>query len=287
MILRRDRSGRWLCAALTAALWQTGALAQPAADQPAANQPAADQTVRPPIAESRPPRCAAKTSGLTGAERDRCFEDRVQLLRLDRLQLLSADHRRLLVSAFALYRIIDRETFEKRVATQEALNARLRAMIASQFRSALGAVAARAIVSSDNVERLAEIRAALAEPSAALGVEIIGLRIQSTKLPAASLQAVWRRMRAERARESAEIIAQAREQAQMRLAVIRREAVAIEAAAKREALEIEAQAIARRARLLAEALAEDPEFAEAYLGLSRSQTGVETPAETPKGGEAE
>jgi membrane protease subunit HflC len=103
------------------------------------------------------------------------------------------------------------------------------------------------------------------------GVDVIDVRLTRTDLPEQNLDATFARMRAEREREAADEIARGGEAAQRVRAAADRTVVELTSDARRQADVIRGEADAERNRILAEAYGKDPEF----FAFLRSLTAYE------------
>ena len=107
--------------------------------------------------------------------------------------------------------------------------------------------------------------------AAALGVDVIDVRLTRTDLPEQNLAATFARMRAEREREAADEVARGGEAAQRVTAAADRQVVVLTSDARRQAEIVRGEADAERNRIYAEAFGRDPEF----FAFSRSLTSYE------------
>lgn len=201
------------------------------------------------------------------------YEDRILPLETEPLEVTPLDERRLVVEAFARWRIIDPVKFRLAVAGGgEAVGAtRLDSILNAALRGVLGNVNSRDILSSDRARMMTQIRDAARRPAENLGVEIIDVRIKRADLPQQNLQATFARMQAEREREAADERARGAEAAQVVRATADRQAVELVSEARRDSEVIRGEADATRSAIFAEAYGRDPEF----YAFSRSLAAYE------------
>ena len=166
------------------------------------------------------------------------------------------DDRRLVVDAFARYRIVDIRQFRQAVGAGGIAVAenRLDSILRAETREVLGSVSSNDILSSDRAVLMLRIRNSAITQARGLGLEVIDVRLKRTDLPQANLEATFARMRAEREREAADEIARGEEAAQRVRAQADRTQVELVSEAEREAEIIRGQADARRNSIFAEAL---------------------------------
>ncbi|MGB4909192.1 MAG: SPFH domain-containing protein, partial [Tabrizicola sp.] len=109
---------------------------------------------------------------------------------------------------------------------------------------------------------------------AALGVDVIDVRLTRTDLPEQNLEATFARMRAEREREAADEKARGGEAAQRVRASADRTVIELTSDARRQAEVIRGEADAERNRILAEAYERDPEFFAFTRSLSAYEVSL-------------
>ncbi|MBL3597143.1 protease modulator HflC [Rhodovulum sulfidophilum] len=198
------------------------------------------------------------------------YDDRILSRDIDPLEVTPSDDRRLVVDAFARYRIADVVQFRQAVGVGgiRAAEDRLDSVLRANTREVLGSVSSNDILSSDRAALMMRIRNAAAEEAQGLGLEIVDVRLKRTDLPEQNLEATFARMRAEREREAADEIARGDEAAQRIRAQSDRTVVELVSDARRESEIIRGQADAQRNRVFAEAFGADREFFEFYRSLN-------------------
>jgi modulator of FtsH protease HflC len=190
------------------------------------------------------------------------YDSRIQGIETTALEVTPLDDRRLIVDAFARWRIADVEQFRRAVGNggMQAAEQRLLSILNANIREALGAVRSEAVLSADRVGLMNRIRDAAIIEARALGIEIIDVRIKRADLPEQNLAATFQRMQAEREREAADERARGNEAAQRVRAQADRTAIEIVSEAERDATVIRGEAQAERNRILSEAFEQDEEF---------------------------
>jgi membrane protease subunit HflC len=201
------------------------------------------------------------------------YEDRILGLPTQPIEVTPADDRRLVVDAFARWRITDLLAFRQAVGAggEEVARARLDRIINAAIRQVMGAVPSTAVLSENRVSLMNQIRDIARGEAASLGVEVIDVRLTRTDLPEQNLEATFARMRAERQREAADEIARGNEAAQRVRAAADREKVEVTSEARKNAEIIRGEADAQRNAIYAEAFGRDPEF----FAFTRSLTSYE------------
>ena len=190
------------------------------------------------------------------------YDDRILGLPTNPLEVTPLDDRRLVVDAFARWRIVDLQKFRRAVGSGgvDAARANLDKIVNAEIREVLGGVPSQAVLSVDRVGLMNKIRDNARAKAATLGIDVIDVRLTRTDLPKQNLDATFKRMQAERQREATDEVARGNEAAQTLRAEADRSAVEITSAAMKEAEIIRGQADAKRIAIYAAAYGKDPEF---------------------------
>ncbi|MFK7754105.1 MAG: protease modulator HflC [Sedimentitalea sp.] len=198
------------------------------------------------------------------------YDDRILSRDVDPLEVTPLDDRRLVVDAFARYRITDLNQFRQAVGTggEETAERRIDGILRNELREVLGSVSSNDILSSDRAALMLRIRNGAIAEALALGIEVVDVRLKRTDLPTENLDATFQRMRAEREREATDERARGNEAAQRVRAQADRTVVELTSEAQREAEIIRGEADARRNAIFAEAFSRDVEFFEFYRSLT-------------------
>jgi membrane protease subunit HflC len=198
------------------------------------------------------------------------YDDRILPLETAALEVTPADDRRLVVDAFARWRIVDATQFRRAVGASGITGARqrLERILNAQVRQVLGQVDSGSVLSVDRANLMNRIRDGARIEAESLGVEVVDVRIKRADLPEQNLAATFERMRAEREREAADEIARGREAAQRVRAQADRTVIETTSEAQRLAEITRGEADALRNAIFAEAFGRDPEFFAFYRSLS-------------------
>jgi membrane protease subunit HflC len=207
------------------------------------------------------------------------YDDRILSLDTETIEVTPSDDRRLVVDAFARYRISDVVQFRQAVGVGGVRGAedRLSSILNAQIREVLGAdqVTSDTILSSDRRALMVRIRDQARAAAVSLGLDVVDVRLKQTNLPAQNLNATFARMRAEREREAADEIARGNEAAQRVRALADRTVVETLSEAEREAQVTRGEADARRNAIFAEAFGTDPEFFAFYRSLQAYEKALQ------------
>lgn len=202
------------------------------------------------------------------------IDKRILDLNMPPLEAIASDKKRLVVDAFARYRISDPVLFYQRVNNINAANQRLSTLLQSSLRSELGKASFTAVVRDDRNGIMGSIRKDVGTSAAELGIEVVDVKIRRADLPEANSQAVFDRMQTERQREATEIRAQGEEQGRRIRSRAERDATVLVAEARRDAEIIRGDGDAERNRIFAEAFGVDPDFFGFYRSMQAYEAGL-------------
>ncbi len=204
------------------------------------------------------------------------YDDRILSRDMASLEVTPSDDRRLVVDAFARYRIVDVEKFRQAVGAggEEFAAQRLDSILRAETREVLGSVSSNDILSTDRAALMMRIRNGAIEAASALGLQVIDVRLKRTDLPPENLNATYERMKAEREREAADEIARGNEAAQRTRAQADRTVVELVSDARRQSEIIRGEADAERNGIYADAFTRNAEFFEFYRSMRAYETSM-------------
>lgn len=182
-------------------------------------------------------------------------------------EVIAADQKRLVVDAFARYRIIDPLQFYKSLRNSQRANSRLSAILSSSLRSILGAEDFETVVRDARADLMLRIRVLVNEQAADFGIEIVDVRIRRADLPEANSQAIYRRMQTEREQEAAEFRARGQEVSRAIRAEADKRVTVLLAEATRDSEVIRGQGDQCRNRVFATVYSQDPDFFAFYRSM--------------------
>jgi modulator of FtsH protease HflC len=189
-------------------------------------------------------------------------------------EVIASDQKRLVVDAFARYRIKDPLRFYQSVGSIQAANIQLTTLLNASLRRVLGEVTFITVVRDARESLMAKIREQLDKEAEGYGIQVVDVRIRRADLPDANSQAVYQRMQTERQREAAEFRAQGGQKAQEIRSKADREATVIVAEANSTSEQTRGAGDAERNRLFAEAYGKDPDFFAFYRSMTAYETGM-------------
>jgi membrane protease subunit HflC len=191
-------------------------------------------------------------------------------------EVIASDQKRLVVDAFARYRIKNALRFYQSVGSIQAANIQLTTLLNASLRRVLGEVTFITVVRDQREALMARIRDQLDHEADGYGIQVVDVRIRRADLPEQNSQAVYQRMQTERQREAAEFRAQGGQKAQEIRSNADREATVIVAEANSTAEQVRGAGDGERNRLFAEAYGKDPDFFAFYRSMSAYETGLKS-----------
>jgi len=182
-------------------------------------------------------------------------------------EIIASDQKRLIVSAFARYRISNPVQFYQTVHTVAAGDQRLQTFMSSALRAVLADAPFSGIVRDERSKLMERIKVAVDQRAHELGVEIVDVRIRRADLPDQNSRAIFERMKTERQREATELRAKGSAESQRINSRADADKAIIVAEATRDANFVSGDGEAQRAKIFSEAYNKDPEFFAFYRSL--------------------
>jgi modulator of FtsH protease HflC len=173
---------------------------------------------------------------------------------------------RLVVDAFARYRIVDPLKFYQTVGPAGA-SSQLSILLNSTLRQVLGQATLADVVRNKREELMAQMRRLLDDKANEFGIQVVDVRIRRADLPEQNSQAVYQRMQTERQREAAEFRAEGSQKAQEIRAKADRDVTVIVADANSQSETVRGQGDADSNAILAKAYGQDPGFFAFYRSM--------------------
>ncbi|PKQ05168.1 MAG: protease modulator HflC [Alphaproteobacteria bacterium HGW-Alphaproteobacteria-12] len=182
-------------------------------------------------------------------------------------EIIAKDRKRLVVDAFARYRIVDSLRFYQSIGSLQSAEDRLKPNLVSSLRNVLGDHTLEELVRDNRAGLMKKIQAAFNNATQQFGIEVVDVRIRRADLPEQNSQAIYQRMQTEREREAAEIRAQGNEEAQRIRSRADREVTVLIAESERDAQIARGEGDAKRNEIYAAAYSQDPEFFAFYRSM--------------------
>jgi membrane protease subunit HflC len=189
-------------------------------------------------------------------------------------EVIASDQKRLVVDAFARYRIQDALKFFQTVGSIEGANSRLATLLNSALRRVLGEATLTQVVRDEREQLMGRVREQLDQEARGFGIMVVDVRIRRADLPEQNSQAVYQRMQTERQREAAEFRAQGTQRAQEIRSRADRDVTVLIADATSKAEQTRGEGDATRNRIFAEAYNKDPDFFAFYRSMQAYENGL-------------
>lgn len=174
------------------------------------------------------------------------IDKRVLDVDMDSQQVTSSDQQRLMVDAYARFRVIDPVKMYETAGTAERVSEQLQPILNSQLRQELGKRTFASLLTAERGAAMDNIRKGLDKEAREYGAQVIDVRIKRADLPDGTpLESAFTRMQTARKQEATTIRAQGDKQAQI----------------------IVADAQAQAAKTYADAFGKDPQFYDFYRAM--------------------
>src|SRR5215204_4058580 len=191
-------------------------------------------------------------------------------------EVIASDQKRLVVDAFARYRIQDPLRFYQTVNTVQGANSQLSVLLNAALRRVLGEATLTHVVRDERSQLMARVRDQLDTEAQAFGIQVVDVRIRRADLPEQNSQAVYQRMQTERQREAAEFRAQGSQRAQEIRARADRDVTVLLADATSTAESVRGEGDGERNRIFAESFGRDPDFFSFYRSMQAYEAGLKS-----------
>ena len=189
-------------------------------------------------------------------------------------EVIASDQKRLVVDAFARYRINDALKFYQAVGSIEGANSRLSTLMNAALRRVLGEATLTHVVRDERASLMGRVREQLDREAANFGITVVDVRIRRADLPEQNSQAVYQRMQTERQREAAEFRANGSQRKQEIQARADRDVTVLLADATSKSEQVRGEGDATRNQIFAEAYGKDTDFFVFYRSMEAYKTGL-------------
>jgi membrane protease subunit HflC len=173
------------------------------------------------------------------------IDKRLLSVDMEQQQVLSTDQDRLIVDAYARYRIIDPIRMVQTAGTTERVTEQLEPILSSVLRQELGKRTFQSLLTAERGKAMENIRDGLDREAREYGAQVVDVRIKRADLPEGALASAFTRMEAARQEEAKTITAQGQKDAQI----------------------IRADAEAQAAKTYADSFGKDPQFYDFYRSM--------------------
>ena len=189
-------------------------------------------------------------------------------------EVIASDQKRLIVDAFARFKIVDPLKFYISVGNERVARSRLSTIINSRIRNVLGQQELQTLLSKDRTKQMTLIQEGVNTEAENFGIKIVDVRIKRADLPQANSEAIYRRMQTEREREAKEFRARGAEMAVTITSTADKEVTVILADAQKKSEIMKGEGDGLRNKIFADAFGRDPEFFAFYRAMQAYETAL-------------
>jgi len=189
-------------------------------------------------------------------------------------EVIASDQKRLIVDAYARFKIVDPLKFYISVGDERVARSRLATIINSRLRGVLGKQSLATLLSEDRSKQMDIIQNDVNAEAKNFGIEIIDVRIKRADLPQANSEAIYKRMQTEREREAKEFRAKGAEMAVTITSTADKEVTVLLANAKKQSEIMKGEGDGQRNRIFAQAFGKDPDFFSFYRAMQAYENAL-------------
>ena len=189
-------------------------------------------------------------------------------------EVIASDQKRLIVDAYARFKIVDPLKFYISVGDERVARSRLATIINSRIRSVLGKQSLATLLSEERSTQMSIIQEGVNVEAEKFGITIIDVRIKRADLPQANSEAIYKRMQTEREREAKEFRARGAEMAITITSTADRKVTVILANAEKQSEIMKGEGDGIRNKIFADAFGQDPEFFSFYRAMQAYETAL-------------
>ena len=195
------------------------------------------------------------------------FDKRILQVYLPSKEVIANDQKRLVVDAYAKYKIVDAKKFYENMRNEQGANIRMSSMLDSIMRQVVATNPLSSFLTTKRSQMMENIQTLLADQTKDFGIKIIDVRIIRADLPVENSEAIFKRMKTDREKEAQELRSQGLQEATIIMASADKEANEIRSQAQMEASRIMGKADAVAIKTYSKAFSKDPKFYEFYKTL--------------------
>ena len=182
-------------------------------------------------------------------------------------EIILSDQKRVIVDAFARYKIVDPLEFRKKALTDANFRQLFGSRLNAAVRSQIGKILLGDMLTAKRQEVMQAITNQMKAQAAEFGTEVVDVRIGRTDLPDTTAQAVFNRMRSDRVAHAAKLRANGeKEKAEIQARADKERTIIISEAKKTSEI-LRGQGDGLRTTILNEAYGQDSEFFDFYRSM--------------------
>ena len=202
------------------------------------------------------------------------FDKRVLDVEIDELTVTAGDQKRLVIDAYARYKIVNPLLFFQTMETERNVVQRLKPILNSAMLRVLGEVPLQVVLTEKRAALLRAVTEIVRNEGKNFGIEVIDVRLKQANLPDANSEAVFKRMQTQREQEARQFRAEGGEEAQRIRANAEREQVVLLSEARKQGEVLRGTGDAEATKIQADAFNRDPEFFYFYRKLEAYRRGL-------------
>lgn len=189
-------------------------------------------------------------------------------------ELLTSDQKFLVVSAYVRYQITDPSKFYRVARDEQTAERRLVIALNETLRDQIGSAPLRDILSEKRADLMITVTKLMKPAGDVFGINVVDVRFKRVDFPQQNSEAVYNRMRTQRAQEATRIRAEGQARAQEIRAQADRDRTVLLAETQKQAQILRGQGDAEATRIYNDAFSRDPEFFDLYRSLQAMRTGL-------------
>lgn len=196
------------------------------------------------------------------------LDKRILHVMAEEKELTASDEKRVIVDAYAKYKITQPVKFIQTLFNYSGANLRLNRILESAMRTIIGRYPLNTLLSQERSNLMLQIKELAFKEAKLYGIEIIDVRILKSDLPTENSTAIYQRMQTEREKEAKQIRAEGEETAAKVRSKADKESKILLAESYMDAQKIKGEGDGEAAKLYNQAYSKDPEFFEFYRSLN-------------------
>ena len=203
------------------------------------------------------------------------LDNRVLNFDLPSQEFVLGDQKRVVISSFVRYQIVDPLTFYRVAKTTTNAESSIRSVLLSTLQQRLGDTPMTNILSTKRAQLMGTVAKELTDRAAKpFGIRVLDVRFKAVDLPPQNSEAVYAQMRSQRAQEAAGIRADGARRAVEVKAEADKERVVEIAEARRNATVTRGEGDAEATKIYNEAFGQDAAFFDFYRSLQAMREGL-------------
>lgn len=195
------------------------------------------------------------------------FDKRILNVEAEAKELTASDGKRVIVDAFAKFRIVNPVMFYKTVHNYQGVKIRLNKNLESSMRKVIGRLPLTSLLTSARSDIMSNILNQVNEEAKNFGLDVIDVRILRADLPKENSAAIYRRMQTAREKEATQIRAEGQEEGARIRSRADKESKILLAEAYMQSQIIKGDGDREAAKIYNLAYSVDPEFYKFYRSL--------------------